>query len=105
MLYWILKCLGHIVEEKKLLPVQEKVVAVQEFSKPTAKKQVRSFLGLVGFYRRFIPNFSAIAAPLTDLTRKGQRNKFIWGQQQENAFTSLKYALLVTPVLKLPDMS
>nr|XP_034325279.1 uncharacterized protein LOC105323550 isoform X4 [Crassostrea gigas] len=100
-----LECLGHIAGEEKLLPVPEKVAAIQEFTPPTTKKQVRSFLGLVGFYRRFIPNFSAIAAPLTDLTRKGQPNKCIWGQQQENAFTSLKYALMVTPVLKLPDIS
>lgn len=100
-----LECLGHIAGEEKLLPVPEKVAAIQEFSTPTTKKQVRSFLGLVGFYRRFIPNFSAIAAPLTDLTRKGQPNKCIWGQQQENVFTSLKYALIATPVLKLPDMS
>lgn len=100
-----LEFLGHIAGEEKLLPVPEKVAAIQEFSTPTTKKQVRSFLGLVGFYRRFIPNFSAIAAPLTDLTRKGQPNKCIWGQQQENAFTSLKYALMVTPVLKLPDIS
>lgn len=100
-----LECLGHIAGEEKLLPVPEKVAAIQEFSPPTTKEQVRSFLGLVGFYRRFIPNFSAIAAPLTDLTRKGQPNKCIWGQQQENAFTSLKYALMVTPVLKLPDIS
>lgn len=100
-----LECLGHIAGEEKLLPVPEKVAAIQEFSTPTTKKQVRSFLGLVGFYRRFIPNFSAIAAPLTDLTRKGQPNKCICGQQQENALTSLKYALMVTPVLKLPDIS
>lgn len=84
-----LECLGHIAGDKKnLQPVPEKVTAIKRFARPTTKKQVRSFLGLVGFYRKFIPNFSAIAAPLTDLTRKGQPNKVIWKGQQENAFVS-----------------
>lgn len=48
---------------------------------------------MVGFYRKFIPNFSAIAAPLTDLTRKGQHNKVVWGDPQENAFITLKSSL------------
>ena len=84
---------------------QKKVTAIQRFAQPTIKKQVRSFLGLVGFYRKFIPNFSAIPAPLTDFTRKEKPNKVIWKEQQENAFVSLKYALMVTSVLKLPDVN
>ena len=50
--------------------------------KPSTKKQVRSFMGLAGYYKDFIPNFAAIAAPLSDLTRKGQPNKVEWGEAQ-----------------------
>ena len=66
------------------------------------KKQVRSFLGLIGFYRRYIPNFAAIAVPLTDLTKKGQPNVVVWEDSQEKAFMNLKDHLLHDPVLRLP---
>ena len=69
--YKSLECLGHMVGNEQLRPVDEKVEAIRKFERPDTKKQVKSFLGLVVFYRRFIPNFSAIASPLTDLTRKG----------------------------------
>lgn len=78
--------------------------AISNFARPSTKKQVRSFLGLVRFYRRFIPNFSVVAAPQTDLTKKGLSNKVVWGKQ-ENAFTALKSALMVMPVLKLPNLN
>ena len=61
----------------------------------------RSFLGAVGFYRRFIPNFSEIAAPLTDLTKDNY--KFKWTNKHHTAFITLKEALLTAPVLRLPD--
>ena len=102
--YESLECLGHIVGSEQLRPVPEKVQAIQNFSRPGTKKQVKSFLGLVGFYRKFIPNFSAIASPLSDLTKKGQPNKVIWNQAQENAFDTLRNALTSFPILKLPNL-
>ncbi|XP_061184347.1 uncharacterized protein LOC133192347 [Saccostrea echinata] len=103
--YRSLECLGHIAGNEELRPLPDKVSAIHNFSQPLTKKQVRSFLGLVGFYRKFIPNFSAVASPLTDLTKKGQPNKVTWGPPQENAFITLKTALTVTPVLKLPVLN
>lgn len=66
---------------------------------PTTKKQARSFLGLVGWYRRFIPNFSEKAAPLTELTRKNQPHKVEWTNGCETAFKTLKDSLCQEPVL------
>ena len=71
--------------------------------RPTTKKEVRSFLGLVNYYRAYIPLFAAISAPLSDLTQKGQSNKVQWGEAQERAFLTLQECLLKKPILKLPD--
>ena len=62
-------------------------------------------MGLANYYRAHIPTFAAIAAPLTDLTRKGQPNQIRWGQAQEKAFSSLQDCLLKRPILKLLDHS
>ena len=67
------------------------------------KTDVRSFLGLVGYYRKFIPNFSSIAAPLSDLTKKGAPTRVNWTSNCESAFRSLKEVLLLSPVLVNPD--
>lgn len=99
-----IECLGHVVGGNNLKPNPDKLKAIQDAPRPQTKKQVRSFLGLVGFYRSFVPNFSSIAVPLTDLTKKGQPNKLVWGEQQELAFTSLKTALCSFPILKLPEV-
>ena len=64
---------------------------------------MRSFLGLVGFYRRFIPNFAEIAAPLTDLTAKGCPHKLEWNDLQEMSFITLKSYVVSPPVLMSPD--
>ena len=64
-------------------PQPEKVDSILNCQRPTTKKQVRSFLGLIGYYRNFIPNFSAVSAPLSDLTKKGQPNKVRWQEEQE----------------------
>ncbi|XP_052685710.1 uncharacterized protein LOC128165329 [Crassostrea angulata] len=98
-------CLGHMVGNKCLEPEQDKIDAVRNAPIPQTKKQVRAFLGLAGFYRKFIPNFSAIAIPLSDLTKKGQPNKFIWTESQQRAFDTLKHMLSERPILKLPEFN
>lgn len=100
-----LECLGHIVGDNKLHPHPDKVKAIREANHPATKKQLRSFLGLVNFYRKFIPNFAQIALPLTDLTRKFSPSKLQWTEAQELAFQTLKSSITTSPILKLPDLS
>ena len=78
---------------------------MKDAPRPTAKKEIRSFLGLVGYYQPFIPNFAAIAAPLSDLTRKDQPNKVVWGEPKERAYAALKKAVISKHILILPDVS
>ncbi|GKF20547.1 putative reverse transcriptase domain-containing protein, partial [Tanacetum coccineum] len=78
-----------------------KIEAVKSWKAPTTPSKVRSFLGLAGYYRRFIENFSKIAKPLTSLTQKNQ--KYEWGEKQEEAFQTLKDNLCNAPILSLPD--
>ncbi|GKD69381.1 putative reverse transcriptase domain-containing protein [Tanacetum coccineum] len=78
-----------------------KIEAVKSWKAPTTPSEVRLFLGLAGYYRRFIENFSKIAKPLTSLTRKNQ--KYEWGKKQEEAFQTLKDNLCNAPILSLPD--
>ena len=100
-----LECLGHMIGGgKSIEPVPSKVKAIQEAERPTTKRGVRQFLGLVSWYRKFIPNFSAIAVPLTDLTKKFNPNRVVWGESQEKAFQTLKASLTGPPILKLPDL-
>lgn len=69
---------------------EAKVRAVVDCSIPSTKKQVRSFLGLTGYYRKFIPDYASIALPLTDLTRKNQPSKVQWSKECDVAFNTLK---------------
>ena len=89
--------LGHEVGADGLRPNPEKVRAVAEFSPPTSVTQLRSFLGLVSFYRRFIPGFSTRALPLTRLLKKAA--KWRWGEEEAGAFDNLRNALATAPVL------
>ena len=82
---------------------EENVEKIKNAPRPGTKKQVRSFVGLAGYYRDFIPNFAAIAAPLSDLTRKGQPTRVEWGQAQEKAYQTIKFHLTNEPILRLPD--
>ncbi|KAM0734141.1 Retrovirus-related Pol polyprotein from transposon 17.6 [Formica fusca] len=95
--------LGHIVTENGIMPDPSKLKAVREFPTPTKVKEIQSFIGLAGYYRKFIENFSKIAKPLTKLTKKGE--KFEWIGEQQNAFETLKNKLITAPVLKYPDFS
>ncbi|XP_076028738.1 uncharacterized protein LOC143017759 [Oratosquilla oratoria] len=78
-----------------------KIIKIKNASRPTTKKQVRSFLGLVGYYRRFIPNFAVLALPLTELLNKNAPNKLTWRPEQEEVFTMLKNqnGSTITPML------
>ena len=93
--------LGHIVSSEGLSPDPAKVAAVADWKVPTSVTEVRSFLGLAGYYRRFIPQFAKIAAPLTNLTRKN--TPFTWSLREGEAFEQLKTVLLHAPVLQLAD--
>jgi len=72
---------------------------------PRTLKQLRSFIGLANFYRKYVPDFAVIAAPLTDATRKGNPNKIVWTDARERSFQELKKRISEPPILKLPDVS
>ena len=97
--------LGHVIEHGKVSPRPEKLKSIQEIDTPQTKRELRSFLGVTNYYRKFIPNYSAIAAPLTDRTRNSEPNKIRWETSQEKAFTTLKEKLANPPVLHLPDLT
>ena len=92
--------LGHIVSEDGLKVSPGKVAAVQEWPQPECVTELRSFLGTAGYYRRFVKNFSTIAAPLHELTKKGV--EFNWTPECQRAFEQLKKCLATTPVLNFP---
>ena len=94
--------LGHVVGRGVVRPEQSKVEAIQAFSQPTTKKQVRAFLGITGYYRKFIPNYSTLAAPLTDLTKKNRPTKVTWTSDCDSA---LKTYLCTSPVINSPNFS
>lgn len=95
--------LGHVLGHGIIRPQVGKVEAIKQAERPVTKKQVRSFLGLVGWYRRFIPNFSARAVALTELTKKNKPNKLNWTTDCDRAFMDLKDALCKESVLQSPD--
>ena len=95
--------LGHIVGSGSVKPEMDKTDAIRQFPTPQTKKDVRSFLGITGYYRRFVANYSDIAAPLTDLTKKNAPNKVSWMPSCEQAFNTLKERLCSEPILKSPD--
>lgn len=83
----------------------DKVEAIQRSPRPRTKKEVRSFLGLVGWYRCFLPNFSTTAVPLTNLLGKSVKNPITWTEECEAAFSILKEQMCSGPVLKSPDFT
>jgi len=89
--------LGHILSEDGISVDPSKVQEVLDWKAPTSVHEVRSFLGLARYYRRFIPDFSKIAKPMTKLLQKDV--KFVWSQECEAAFTALRYLLTTAPVL------
>ena len=93
--------LGHVVSQKGIHVDPSKIKAIENWETPKTPTEIRSFLGLAGYYRRFIENFSKIAKPLTTLTQKGVN--FDWTDKQEASFQTLKQRLCSAPILTLPD--
>ncbi|GJY40992.1 reverse transcriptase domain-containing protein [Tanacetum coccineum] len=93
--------LGHLIDSQGLHVDPAKIEAVKNWTSPTTPTEVRQFLGLAGYYRRFIEGFSKIAKPLTKLTQKNKN--YIWGEEQESAFQLLKQKLCEAPILALPE--
>ncbi|GJX67527.1 reverse transcriptase domain-containing protein [Tanacetum coccineum] len=101
--FWLkeVQFLGHVVNRDGIHVDPSKVESVKNWKTPESPTEIRSFLGLAGYYRRFIENFSKIAKPLTLLTQKNKA--YVWGDKQDEAFQILKEKLCNAPVLALPD--
>ena len=99
------KFIGHIVGSGTRSPVLDKVVAIKALPEPHNKKLLRSFLGTMNFYRSYIPQYSKIALPLTDLTKKSQPNKVLFNDEQRQAFLTLKDRLCNFTKLYSVDLS
>ena len=93
--------LGHVVTPEGIFPDPCKGEGVENFATPASLKELKSFLGLANYYRRFIKGFSEIASPLNALTKKGV--KFFWSESCAVAFDRLKHALISAPVLVFPN--
>ena len=93
--------LGYVVGHGKVRPPQAKVEAIREFAPPKSRKALQRFLGMIGYYRRFIRNYSTVLAPLTDLLRKDQ--KFRWSEECDRVFGVVKTLLCHHPILSAPD--
>ena len=103
--FWIstVQFLGHVINSQGIHVDPAKIEAVKDWTSPTNPTEIRQFLGLAGYYRRFIEGFSKISKPLTKLTQKNE--KFSWGEKEESAFQLLKQKLCEAPILALPEGS
>ena len=93
--------LGHLISGEGIKPLPEKLESIKEMPPPTTPKEVKQFLGLIGYYRKFVPRFADVARPLTNLTRLDQ--PFEWSDKCQASFELLKEALIKEPILRFPD--
>ena len=95
--------LGHVITQEGIKPDPGKIEKIMNFKTPTTVKQTQSFLGLASYYRRFVENFSKIAHPLIELTKKKNEKDFNWGEDQQKAFEILQRRLTNPPILSYPN--
>lgn len=93
--------LGHTISKDGILPNDDNIKKVMEMAIPRCPKEIRSFLGMTGYYRRFLDGYADLAEPLTKLTRKNV--EFVWGTDQQQAFDTFKMKLTSPPLLTFPD--
>ena len=93
--------LGHLISGEGIEPVPEKLESIEKMPAPTTPKEIKQFLGLTGYYRKFVPRFADIARPLTALTKKDV--EFVWTEKCQSSFEILKEALMKEPILVYPD--
>ncbi|GKD22480.1 putative reverse transcriptase domain-containing protein, partial [Tanacetum coccineum] len=98
-----MKFLGHVIDSSGIHVNPTKIEAIKNWASLTTPSEIRQFLGLAGYYRRFIKGFSKIAKPMTELTQKDR--KFDWGKEQETTFQLLKQKLCAALILALPEGS
>ncbi|GJR58741.1 putative reverse transcriptase domain-containing protein [Tanacetum coccineum] len=101
--FWILKVqfLGHVINSRGIHVDPAKIESIKDWASPKSPTKIQQFLGLAGYYRRFIKGFLKIAKSMTKLTKKGI--KFDWGEKEENAFLLIKQKLCSAPILALPE--
>ncbi|GKF05190.1 putative reverse transcriptase domain-containing protein [Tanacetum coccineum] len=101
--FWILKVqfLRHVIDSQGIHIDPAKIESIKDWASPKSPTEIHQFLGLAGYYQRFIEGFSKIAKPMTKLTQK--KVKFVWGDKQEVAFQLLKKKLCSAPILALPE--
>ncbi|GJW79602.1 putative reverse transcriptase domain-containing protein [Tanacetum coccineum] len=103
--FWLdsVQFLGHVIDSSGVHVDPAKIEAIKNWAAPTTPTEVRQFLGLAGYYQRFIKEFSLISKPLTKLTQKNK--PYVWGDDEEEAFQTLKLKLCSAPILSLPEGS
>ncbi|GJR43855.1 putative reverse transcriptase domain-containing protein [Tanacetum coccineum] len=103
--FWLSKVqfLGHVIDSEGIHVDPAKIESIKDWESPKTPTEICQFLGLAGFYRRFIEGFSKIAKPMTKLTQKNV--KFNWGEKEETTFQTLKQKLCSAPILALPEGS
>lgn len=97
--------LGYVLDGKSIRPIDDKIRPILKAIPPSTKKTLRSFLGMVSFYRNFIEHASSLTSPLSDMLRKGVKEPLAWSQEAVDCFCKLKSVLANSPVLCLPDIS
>nr|XP_054769552.1 uncharacterized protein LOC129277391 [Lytechinus pictus] len=95
--------LGHVVGQGQVLPGEAKIQAILDFPIPTTKKELLRFLGMSGFYRKFVPNYSTVVSPLTNLLKA--KVKYVWSDECHRSFEKLKAILVNEPVLAAPNFT